>query len=110
MHVLKHHIYEYKKGLRRLILFTCNSKKVDDAIDILKKLNISFVLLPIRGKNVNIFFGDSICLDVIKVINKKALNEYTAEEDFILGVMLGYDRKQQCQRYLDLKSECRLAV
>jgi len=87
MKVLRHHVYEYKKGLRRLILFTCNSERKQEAIAILKKLNISFVLLPVLGKNINIFFGDEVCLEVIKSINKASLNSYTPEEDFILGVM-----------------------
>ena len=31
------------------------------------------------------------------------LSAYTDEEDYILGIMLGYDRVKQCQRFLNRK-------
>ena len=52
---------------------------------------------------MNFFFGDEICLDIIKRIGKENLAEYSDEEDFILGIMLGYSRLKQCQRYLEKK-------
>ena len=30
----------------------------------------------------------------------RPLNALTAEEDFMLGTLLGYDREQQCRRFL----------
>ena len=33
----------------------------------------------------------------------RSLSDLTDEEDFILGVMLGYDRLKQCERYLKRK-------
>lgn len=43
------------------------------------------------------------CVDVVKTFSPK-LNELTAEQDFILGIMLGYDRVKQCERYLKIKN------
>lgn len=40
----------------------------------------------------------------------RPLNQLTAEEDFILGAMLGYDLCQQCKRYCDKKDGLKLAV
>ena len=43
---------------------------------------------------------------VLKLVNhsvKKPLSNFTDEEDFILGVMLGYDRTRQCDRYIKRK-------
>ena len=38
------------------------------------------------------------------MLSKKSLNDLSLEEDFMLGVMLGYDVQQQCKRYLDFKN------
>ena len=40
---------------------------------------------------------------MLRRFNKRYLSELTAEEDFILGIMLGYDRVKQCERYLRVK-------
>ena len=84
MKVLAHHIYEYKKGLRQLILHTLHSKYRFEAEARLR------------------FFGAKECIEVMKHIGDKPFNEYTPEEDFILGVLLGYDKIQECNRYLRL--------
>lgn len=41
----------------------------------------------------------------LEKIGDKHLSDYTPEEDFILGTMLGYDRVQQCDRYLKMKNK-----
>ena len=51
-----------------------------------------------RGK-VNLYFGHEACLRVVSTFAHKPLHRLTAEEDFILGAMLGYDIRQQCERY-----------
>ena len=51
------------------------------------------------------FFGETECVNIIRRIGKKKLNEYSPEEGFILGVMLGYDRLMQCKRYLKTKEK-----
>mgnify|MGYP000851600869 len=40
----------------------------------------------------------------------RPLNQLTAEEDFILGTMLGYDLCQQCKRYCNKKRGIKIAV
>ena len=40
----------------------------------------------------------------------RPLNQLTAEEDFILGAMLGYDLCQQCKRYCSKKEGIKIAV
>ena len=103
MEVFYHHLYEYEKGLRNLILH--NTKKENREL-IEKRLTdskINFIIYNISGDKINVFFGDGYCVDVIKSINKVSLTEYTDEEDFILGIMLGYDRLKQCQRYMKRK-------
>jgi hypothetical protein len=102
-HVFLHHIYEYKKGLRNLILHTTsqvNEKKIRTRLE---QSKIAYVIYPLGKDKINVFFGEAICIDVIKQIGKIHLFDYTAEEDFLLGIMLGYDRKKQCERYLHRK-------
>ena len=105
MKVFVHHIYEYQKGLRSLILHTAHIKNESLIIKKLTKLNIAFHIEKISSEKINVFFGAPECVAVVKEINKKFLNKYTPEEDFILGTMLGYDRKLQCSRFLKFKKQ-----
>ena len=69
----------------------------------LKKDNIDFVIHDIDKNKINVYFGAKECIDVIKTFNPK-LNELSAEQDFMLGIMLGYDRVKQCARYMRIKN------
>ncbi|MBQ9213071.1 MAG: DUF2023 family protein [Bacteroidales bacterium] len=100
MKVLAHHIYEYKKGLRQLILHTLPAKNRFEAETRLKLAGINFLTREVSAEKINIFFGAKECIEVIKRFGDKPFNEYSPEEDFILGVLLGYDKIQQCNRYL----------
>jgi hypothetical protein len=104
MKVLCHHIYEYKKGLRDLVLHTLHPDELDEAVEKLRRSNIPYVIRFVNSTKVNIFFGDNKCLDVIKSFGEKPLNTFTDEEDFILGIMLGYSRSKQYTRYIKRKS------
>lgn len=100
MKVFQHHIYEYRKGLRNLILHTVSEQYRGRIEDKLEKLGIAYQIYPLKNGNIKVFFGANECVDVIKAIGKESLTDYTPEEDFILGTMLGYDQLQQCRRYL----------
>jgi hypothetical protein len=100
MKVLCHHIYEYKKGLRNLVLHTMCSSDVKMAEEKLFRHNIAYLIQYVTPQKVNIFFGKEQCVKIIQSFNKESLTEFTHEEDFILGIMLGYDRMQQCERYI----------
>ena len=104
MQVFNHFIYEYKKGVRNLILHTTSKDFEDKIVEKLELNQISYIIYPVNGKKINVFFGDDACLQILKRINKASLSEYTQEEDFILGIMLGYDRLKQCERFLKRKS------
>lgn len=103
MQVLSHHIYEYKKGIRRLVLHTMKAQDRLRAEQRLKDSGICYCIQPINEKNINVFFGDEECVEVICSFGGKFLNQYTPEEDFILGVLLGYDPTKQCRRYMEYK-------
>jgi hypothetical protein len=100
MKVFNHHIYEYRKGLRNLILHTVSGEYRHRIEAKLKKMGVAYKIYPLGNGNINVFFGAKECVDIIKAIGKPALIDYTPEEDFILGTMLGYGRLQQCRRYI----------
>ena len=101
--VLMNHIYEYKKGVRRMVLFTFNKKYESFAITRLERQNIDYIIQPVGNDRLNLFFGKRECLDAIRMIVTKPLCQLSPEEDFILGAMLGYDICAQCERYCERK-------
>lgn len=103
--VLMNHIYEYKKGVRRLVLYTFNKKYESFAITRLERQNIDYIIQPVGNDRLNLFFGKKECLDAIRMIVTKPLCQLTPEEDFILGAMLGYDICAQCERYCERKKK-----
>ena len=103
MEVFIHHIQEYKKGLRTLVLHTTKASNRDAIEKRLKREMIDYYIQKVNGTKINVFFGNSVCIDVIKQMNFTSLSNLTDEEDFILGTMLGYDRVKQCERYLKRK-------
>ena len=105
MEIFYHHIYEYQKGIRNLILHSTSKGNLNLVRTKLSAENISFLIYPLGKDKINIFFGDTECIAVIKKIGKISLTDYTPEEDFILGNMLGYDRRKKCSRYLQMKQE-----
>ena len=103
MNIFAHHLQEYKKGLRTLVLYTAKASKRAAIEERLKKDRIEYYIQEVNETKINIFFGNSTCIEVIKAMNFRSLSDLTDEEDFILGTMLGYDRVKQCERYLKRK-------
>ena len=101
--VLMNHIYEYQKGVRRMVLFTFNKKNEAFARTRLERQHIEYVIQPVGNDRLNLFFGKRECLDAIRMIVTKPLCQLSPEEDFILGAMLGYDICAQCERFCERK-------
>ncbi len=104
MEVFNHHLYEYEKGLRNLILHTCSVEKLEAMIFKLKRRDIDYEIYKIKNGNVNLFFGSNNCVEVVRKLGVENLSTLSDEKDFILGIMLGYDREKQCERYLHRKT------
>lgn len=102
MEVLSMYIYELKKGSKLCALVTYESKKLFAAIKKIEDAGFSYFFQKINGQKekINIFFGAKTPILVLKNIIKSPLNELSAEHDFILGILLGYDTKSQCERFL----------
>lgn len=101
MKVLVHHIYEYRKGLRSLVMHTLPAGKMGEATARLRRFGIDFHVHQAGTKTINVFFGAAECVAVVRLIcGDKKLRDLTPEEDFVLGSMLGYDIRKQCERYM----------
>lgn len=99
MKLFLHQIYEYRKGIRRLVLCTLSpacAKLLGERLD---SLGIAWVQQPVTERKINLYFGDPVCLRVVGTFIDKSLNRLTPAEDFMLGAMLGYDIGQQCERF-----------
>ena len=103
MRLFLHLIYEYRKGLRKLVLYTTNRSYEDRIRAKLVQQCIPHLIHDIGRGKINVFFGEACCVEVVRLIGKRNVARYTDEEDFILGAMLGYDLNQQCRRYLKRK-------
>ena len=106
MKVLMNHIYEYQKGVRRMVLFTFKKEYADFALRRLESQGIDYIVQPVGGDNLNLYFGRRECLDAIRLIVPRPLNQLSPEEDFILGALLGYDICMQCERYCKRRQKC----
>jgi len=105
MQIFHHHIYEFQKGLRNLVLCTEKLEDIEKIEKRLQKENIPYLIQKIPDDKINVYFGHQACIDIVRTFKSANLNEITNEEDFILGIMLGYDRLQQCVRYLKRKDK-----
>lgn len=56
--VLMNHIYEYKKGVRRMVLFTFNKKYETFAVSKLKREDIDYIIQPIGNDRLNLFLAN----------------------------------------------------
>ena len=103
MGVFAHLIYEYLKGLRPLALHTFMSADKERITARLERRGITYTLQQVSDTRMNVYFGNPTCVEVVRSFGSKPLCRLTSEEDFILGIMLGYDRQMQCERYLHTK-------
>lgn len=100
MRVFYHLIYEYKKGVRNLALCTLTGDDEEKVRWKLERNAINYRIQKLKNGNINVFFGKEECIVVVnEICANKPLNLLTPEEDFILGIMLGYSVSEQCNRY-----------
>lgn len=98
--LLFHHLYEIRKGVRQLVMLTLPVEEVPTIVARLNLDSVAYFLQPVGATKANLFFGRGFWVETARRIVRKPLAQLSPEEDFILGTLLGYDREQQCQRYL----------
>ena len=96
-----HHLYEYRKGVRQMAMLTLGAEEAPQAAARLAGESIAHFIQTVNPRKVNLFFGRPAFVETARRLVTKPLNHLSPAEDFILGTLLGYDREQQCQRFLD---------
>ena len=102
--VFFHMLYELNKGLRNLALLTTTEENRELIEERLEKCGYEWLTEELKSGYINIFFGAKDPINVLKKFMKNSLKDFTPEEDFILGILLGYNTNQQCKRYLTRKA------
>lgn len=97
-------IYELKKGIRQMALFTSSRRHRDFVTERLESQGLDYVIQDINEHNMNVYFGAKECIEAIRIIIDRPLHEISPEADFMLGAMLGYDIRVQCRRFCERKS------
>lgn len=106
LRLLHHNIYEYRRGVRALFLMTVNSLELELALGKLETQAIDHFVQRLGPAKANLFFGGPTFVAVARRLVTRPLNALTAEQDFMLGTLLGYDSEQQCRRFLRRSEPC----
>lgn len=98
--LLPQYLYELGKGVRQLFMLTMTPAEAKAVLSRLNQNDIAFHVQRVSDLKVNVFFGNAQFVAVARRLTIRPLHQLSAEEDFILGTLLGYDGEQQCRRYL----------
>lgn len=72
--VFFNHIYELKKGVRRMALYTTLKKNQTFVVARLKSQNICYEIQEIDECRINVFMGCDACIDVVRMFIDKPLS------------------------------------
>lgn len=108
--VFLNYIYEYDKGVRNMVLCTINKNYLPAAVNRLERKGICYFKQDAGERTVNLYFGKEECIEVVKQLAVRPLRLLSPEEDFILGALLGYDIRQQCERFCARKKRVEMCV
>lgn len=100
LRLLHHSIYEYTRGVRGLFLMTVSRRELELVRAKLEAQGIDHFVQELSAAKANLYFGRPAFVAAARTFVTRPLNELSAEEDFMLGTLLGYDCEQQCRRYL----------
>ena len=100
LQVFHHHLYELSKGMRPLVMMSLTAEAATTIIARLTASGIAHHVHEACHERVNVVFGRPAAVNAVQRFMVGPLCHLSAEHDFMLGVLLGYDREQQCQRYL----------
>lgn len=95
--IIRHHLFEYVQGIRDFILHT-TSKQYREGVEKTLRGKVPYHIVELKH-NINIFFGDESPVNVAKTFPDR-MNEYSPQQDAMLRLLLGMDKKEACQRYL----------
>jgi hypothetical protein len=98
--LLPQYLYELGRGVRQLFMLTMTPREAHAVRSRLDQEGIACHVQMVSDLKVNVYFGNAQFVAVARRIAMLPVHQLSAEEDFILGTLLGYDREQQCRRYL----------
>ena len=75
----------------------------------LSSMELEFILVDGEKGACNVYFGRPECISALRRFSTLKLEEMSEEEDFMIGIMLGYDLCKQCARYDRRKLDRELA-
>lgn len=101
LRLFNHHLYEFRRGVRALFLMTLPACECGLLMTRLAREEVAFHVQSVNAEKVNLYFGREAFVDTARCLAAKPLCHLTPQEDFMLGTLLGYDREQQCRRFLD---------
>ncbi|RAI42692.1 DUF2023 family protein [Rhodoplanes roseus] len=98
--IFRHHLYELSKGMRPLVLMTVNAEAAKPIVDHLVATGVAHHVHEACRSRFNVVFGRPAAVMAAQRFMVGPLCDLSPEHDFMLGILLGYDRDQQCLRYL----------
>ena len=66
--IFLNHIYEFKKGVRNMVLYTMSREHEEFAIRRLKNQKISYMIQEVGTNKINLFFGKPECMEAMRHI------------------------------------------
>lgn len=96
--LLPQYLYELGKGVRQLFMLTMTPREAQAVQARLNRDGIAFYRQKVNEEKVNLYFGNAQFVAVAQRLAIRPVCQLSAEEDFILGTLLGYDREQQLSR------------
>ena len=64
--IFLNHIYEFKKGVRNMVLYTMSREHEEFAIRRLKNQKISYMIQEVGTNKINLFFGKPECMEAMR--------------------------------------------
>lgn len=108
--IFLNHIYEFKKGVRNMVLYTMSREHEEFAIRRLKNQKISYMIQEVGTNKINLFFGKPECMEAMRHIIIRPLNQLSAEEDSSWEPCWDTTFANQCKRYCNKKEGIKIAV
>lgn len=100
LQIFQHHLYELSKGLRPLAMMTLPSVEATSIVARLRTAGIAHHVHEACQHRINVVFGVASAVRTVQGFMTGPLCNLSAEHDFMLGILLGYDREMQCHRFL----------
>ena len=99
--LFNHQLYELSKGIRPLSMLTVTKPECDPVVRRLMRDGVAYYLHEACATKVSVLFGRPAAVAAARRFLTKSLCKLSPEHDFMLGILLGYDREQQCVRYIE---------